>query len=122
MGEREPREEVNDAAIALSSFSFLFGVLSELGTLYTFQSSSFSLELCYYAFQNNLIKYDRRTGNFQVTDLGRIASHYYIVHSSMATYNDYLRPSMTDIELFRLFALSYEFRTIVSDLGQEKHR
>ena len=28
--------------------------------------------------KNNLIKYDRRSGNFQVTDLGRIASHYYV--------------------------------------------
>ena len=27
-----------------------------------------------------LIKYDKRTGSFQVTDLGRVASHYYVAY------------------------------------------
>jgi pre-mRNA-splicing helicase BRR2 len=31
----------------------------------------------------------------------------------MATFNELLKPSMTDIEIFRLFALSHEFRNIV---------
>ena len=31
----------------------------------------------------NLVKYDRKTGNFQVTELGRIASHYYITIESI---------------------------------------
>eukprot|EP00952_Eustigmatos_sp_NYUAD-ZCMA_P008556 35627-Eustigmatos_ZCMA.PRE.1 len=30
----------------------------------------------------------------------------------MATYADYLKPTMSDIELFRLFSLSHEFRHI----------
>ncbi|KAI8977390.1 Sec63 Brl domain-containing protein [Mycotypha africana] len=60
----------------------------------------------------NLIKYDKKTGRFQVTELGRIASHYYVTHHSMATYNQHLRPMMTEIELFRVFALSDEFKYI----------
>ncbi|KAI9331221.1 Sec63 Brl domain-containing protein, partial [Obelidium mucronatum] len=60
----------------------------------------------------NLIKYDRKTGKFQVTELGRIASHYYITHGSMATYNQHLKPSMGLIDLFRTFALSSEFKYI----------
>ncbi|KAJ3264529.1 DEIH-box ATPase [Chytriomyces hyalinus] len=60
----------------------------------------------------NLIKYDRKTGKFQVTELGRIASHYYISHGSMATYNQHLKPSMGLIDLFRTFALSSEFKYI----------
>ncbi|KAJ3381344.1 DEIH-box ATPase [Entophlyctis sp. JEL0112] len=60
----------------------------------------------------NLIKYDRKTGKFQVTELGRIASHYYISHGSMATYNQHLKPSMGLIDLFRTFALSSEFKFI----------
>ncbi|KAJ3094675.1 hypothetical protein HK100_006063, partial [Physocladia obscura] len=60
----------------------------------------------------NLIKYDRKTGKFQVTELGRIASHYYISHGSMATYNQHLKPSMGLIDLFRTFALSAEFKYI----------
>eukprot|EP01116_Phalansterium_solitarium_P019909 TRINITY_DN5728_c0_g1_i2.p1 TRINITY_DN5728_c0_g1~~TRINITY_DN5728_c0_g1_i2.p1 ORF type:complete len:2045 (+),score=776.70 TRINITY_DN5728_c0_g1_i2:174-6308(+) len=58
----------------------------------------------------NLIKYDRKSGNFQVTDLGKVASHYYVSHSTMAIYNDNLKPSIGDIELFRLFSLSGEFK------------
>jgi pre-mRNA-splicing helicase BRR2 len=60
----------------------------------------------------NLIKYDRKTGKFQGTELGRIASYYYISHISMATYNQHLKPSMSLIDLFRVFALSDEFKLL----------
>jgi pre-mRNA-splicing helicase BRR2 len=63
--------------------------------------------------RHNLIKYDRKSGNFQVTAIGRVASHYYVTHHSMATFNEYLKPAMSDIEMFRLFSMSYEFRNIV---------
>jgi len=62
--------------------------------------------------KSNLIKYDKNTGKLQATELGRIASHYYITHSSMQTYNLHLQPSITAIELFRIFALSNEFKYI----------
>ena len=50
----------------------------------------------------------------QVTDLGRIASHYYVTHHTIATYNEHLKPTMGDIELLRLFALSDEFKSIIA--------
>lgn len=59
-----------------------------------------------------MVKYDRRTGQLHSTELGRIASHYYVTPSSMATYNQHLRPSIGFIELFRVFALSDEFKYI----------
>ncbi|CAI2180063.1 11144_t:CDS:2 [Funneliformis geosporum] len=62
--------------------------------------------------KSNLIKYDKKTGRFQVTELGRIASHFYITHTSMSTYNQHLKPMMGHIELFRVFALSDEFKYI----------
>ncbi|EOA28486.1 hypothetical protein CARUB_v10024696mg [Capsella rubella] len=62
--------------------------------------------------KNNLIKYDKKSGFFQVTDLGRIASYYYITHGTIATYNENLKPTMTDIDLFRLFSLSEEFKYV----------
>uniref|UniRef100_A0A8C2KRI5 Activating signal cointegrator 1 complex subunit 3 n=1 Tax=Cyprinus carpio TaxID=7962 RepID=A0A8C2KRI5_CYPCA len=62
--------------------------------------------------KNNLVKYDKRSGNFQVTDLGRIASHFYITHESIMTYNQLLKPTLSEIELFRVFSLSSEFRNI----------
>ncbi|KAJ4702368.1 DExH-box ATP-dependent RNA helicase [Melia azedarach] len=62
--------------------------------------------------RNNLIKYDRKSGYFQVTDLGRIASYYYISHGTISTYNEHLKPTMGDIELCRLFSLSEEFKYV----------
>ncbi|XP_026190378.1 U5 small nuclear ribonucleoprotein 200 kDa helicase [Cyclospora cayetanensis] len=57
-----------------------------------------------------LIKYDKRTGTIHVTAMGRVASHYYIKHSTIAVYNEHLKPTLSDIELLRLFSLSSEFK------------
>lgn len=62
--------------------------------------------------RSSLVKYDKKTGRLQGTELGRIASHYYITHSSMLTYNHHIQASITPIELFRVFALSDEFKFI----------
>lgn len=51
--------------------------------------------------RSGLLKYDRKTGAFQVTELGRIASHYYCTHQTMSTYNQLLKPTLSEIELFR---------------------
>ncbi|KAK7849541.1 dexh-box atp-dependent rna helicase dexh12 [Quercus suber] len=50
--------------------------------------------------------------NNLVTDLGRIASYYYITHGTISTYNEHLKPTMGDIELCRLFSLSEEFKYV----------
>ncbi|XP_071827411.1 U5 small nuclear ribonucleoprotein 200 kDa helicase-like isoform X1 [Apostichopus japonicus] len=63
--------------------------------------------------KNNLIKYDKKSGNFQMTELGRIASHYYCTNDSMSTYNSLLKPTLSEIDLFRVFSLSSEFRNMV---------
>ena len=60
----------------------------------------------------NLVKYDKRSGRLQPTELGRVASHYYITHNSMLTYNHHIQPMVTPIELFRIFSLSEEFKYI----------
>ena len=62
--------------------------------------------------KSSLVKYDKRAGKLQATELGRIASHYYITHNSMLTYNHHIQPMITPIELFRIFALSDEFKYI----------
>lgn len=62
--------------------------------------------------KSHLIKYDRKSGHLQGTELGRIASHYYCTHTSMMTYNQLLKPTLSEIELFRVFSLSSEFRNI----------
>lgn len=69
-------------------------------------SAAVLLEKCH------LLKYERTTGRFQSTELGRIASHYYVTYNSMATYNQHLKPTMSTLELFRVFALSNEFKNV----------
>lgn len=66
-----------------------------------------------------LIKYDRVSGAIQPTELGRIASHYYLSYRSIMTYNENLSADISDIEIFRLFSMSEEFK-YVSMRQQEK--
>lgn len=58
------------------------------------------------------MKYDRKSGYFQETNLGRIASYYYITHGTISTYNENLKPTMSEIDLCRLFSLSEEFKHV----------
>lgn len=62
--------------------------------------------------KNGLVKYDRRTGGVAATFLGKIASYYYITAESMALYNENLRSSMNEVDIFRLFSLSAEFKQV----------
>ena len=59
-----------------------------------------------------LIKYERKSGQFQPTDLGRVAAYYYVSHTTVAVYNDFLKPTLSDIELLRLFSLSKDFSNL----------
>ncbi|XP_077290807.1 U5 small nuclear ribonucleoprotein l(3)72Ab isoform X2 [Arctopsyche grandis] len=62
--------------------------------------------------KSGLVKYDRKSGHFQVMEPGRIASHYYCSHETMLTYNQLLKPTLSEIELLRVFSLSGEFRHV----------
>ena len=59
------------------------------------------------------MKYDRRVGSIHCTELGRTASHYYITYTTAQTFAEHLKPSMSEIEIFRLFSLADEFKFIV---------
>ncbi|KAG6378229.1 hypothetical protein JVT61DRAFT_13929 [Boletus reticuloceps] len=75
-------------------------------------SAAALLEKCH------LIKYECSSGQFQSTELGRITSHYYVTHNSVATYNQHLRLIMSTLELFRVFALSNEFKLLPVSIPQ----
>lgn len=62
--------------------------------------------------KGGLIRYERKSGHFQPTELGRIASHYYCNYETMQCYNQLLKPTLSEIELFRVFSLSAEFKNI----------
>jgi activating signal cointegrator complex subunit 3 len=59
--------------------------------------------------QCRMIKFDFQSGQFFGTDVGRVASLYYIHHKSVDTYNHLLQPYMTDEQLLDLVAHSREF-------------
>lgn len=68
---------------------------------------SFCLKGCTLVSQS-IYKY-----SFQATELGRIASHYYCTHDTMQTYNQLLKATATEIDLFRIFSMSSEFKHIM---------
>lgn len=46
-----------------------------------------------------MLRFDEKNGNLYVTDLGRVASHYYIKYTSIETYNEMLKRHMNDSEV-----------------------
>ncbi|KAH1246499.1 DExH-box ATP-dependent RNA helicase DExH14 [Glycine max] len=59
-----------------------------------------------------MMRFDEKSGNFYCTELGRIASHFYIQYSSVETYNEMLRRHMNDSEVINMIAHSSEFENI----------
>ncbi|KAL6995088.1 activating signal cointegrator 1 complex subunit [Sarracenia purpurea var. burkii] len=60
-----------------------------------------------------MMRFDEKSGNFYCTELGRIASHFYIQYSSVETYNEMLRRHMNDSEVIDMIAHSSEFENIM---------
>lgn len=117
-------QNVKEAAYWLS-YSYLYVRMLRNPTLYSIphdelnQDKTLEKHRCNLIYsaacvleKSQLIKFDHRTGLFQQTELGRIASHFYCTHQTMSTYNQLLKPTLSEIELFRVFALSSEFRNI----------
>lgn len=44
-------------------------------------------------------RYEPRVGTLAATDLGRVASHFYIQHDTIRTFNELLKPDMTEIDI-----------------------
>ncbi|CAL4929780.1 unnamed protein product [Urochloa decumbens] len=60
-----------------------------------------------------MMRYDEKSGNFYCTELGRIASHFYLQYSSVEIYNEMLRRHMSESEVITMVAHSSEFENIV---------
>ncbi|WOL01441.1 DExH-box ATP-dependent RNA helicase DExH14 [Canna indica] len=60
-----------------------------------------------------MMRFDEKSGNFYCTELGRIASHFYLQYSSVETYNEMLKRHMNDSEVINMVAHSSEFENIV---------
>ncbi|ETW04921.1 hypothetical protein, variant [Aphanomyces invadans] len=59
-----------------------------------------------------MIKYDQRRGDFAVTNLGRVASHYYITHGTVETFNEMLNQNMEDEDILHVICSSAEFEQV----------
>lgn len=46
-----------------------------------------------------MLRFDERTGNLYVAELGRVASHFYLQYTSVQTYNQLLTKHMSDSEV-----------------------
>lgn len=52
-----------------------------------------------------------------MTDLGRVASHYYIRAPSVVTFDEGLKPHVTEDKALALVALSSEFESMAVRCG-----
>lgn len=52
--------------------------------------------------KSKMARFDEKSGNLYVTELGRVASHFYIKHSSIVMYNDLLKRHMSEAEVQQL--------------------
>jgi activating signal cointegrator complex subunit 3 len=56
--------------------------------------------------------FDQKSGNFYITELGRVASLYYLKYSSVSLYNEKLHPHMSEADIIEMISLSSEFENI----------
>ncbi|GIL81339.1 hypothetical protein Vretifemale_10405, partial [Volvox reticuliferus] len=63
--------------------------------------------------ESQMAVFDERSGALYVTELGRVASHFYIRAASMVTFNGLLRPHMKEGEVLSMVAQSAEFEQLV---------
>lgn len=59
-----------------------------------------------------MARFDGKSGNLYMTDLGRIASHLYIQHASIQIINESFGPAMTLEDLFYLISRCAEFESL----------
>jgi hypothetical protein len=59
-----------------------------------------------------MMRYDAKSGALYMTELGRIASHFYISHGSINTINENLKSAMTIQEVLLLIAECAEFESL----------
>lgn len=53
-----------------------------------------------------MMRFDEKSGNLYVTDLGRVASHFYIQYTSVETYNEMLKRHMNEAEVEYFFCIT----------------
>ncbi len=60
-----------------------------------------------------MISFDESSGNFGTTEMGRVASHYYIDHRTIETFNGLLKDSLSEPDILNMAAQASEFENIM---------
>jgi len=64
--------------------------------------------------QNQMVIFNEATEELRSKDIGRIASQYYIQHTSIQIFNKMMSPEATEVNILRMIAMSGEFDNIQS--------
>ncbi|VVC95095.1 unnamed protein product [Leptidea sinapis] len=62
--------------------------------------------------KTQMLRYNERTGDLNVTDLGRTASHYYITCETMEVFNSMVRKSMTQGYVLEMLTRCSDFQQL----------
>lgn len=64
--------------------------------------------------QCQMIIYNETTEELRSKDIGRIASQYYILHTSIQVFNTMMRPQATEADILKMISMSGEFDNVQS--------
>lgn len=70
--------------------------------------------------QNQMIIFNETTEELRSKDIGRIASQYYILHTSIQIFNAMMEPFSTEADVLKMIAMSGEFDNIQSRDNESK--
>ena len=64
--------------------------------------------------RSRMLRFDIATGYLNTTDLGRVASHFYIKHASVEVFNEFFEKKsvMTEADMFAMVSHATEFEQI----------
>ncbi|CAM1511342.1 Fc.00g088550.m01.CDS01 [Cosmosporella sp. VM-42] len=67
-----------------------------------------------------MIVFNERTEELRSKDIGRIASQYYILHTSIQVFNTMMQPHATEADILKMISMSGEFDNVQSRDSEEK--
>lgn len=60
----------------------------------------------------HMVRFDHSTGYLHATDLGRVASQYYIKYDTVEVFNEFLRQVMNEADILAIISQSSEFKQL----------
>ncbi|EHY59058.1 putative steryl acetyl hydrolase mug81 [Exophiala dermatitidis] len=74
--------------------------------------------------RNQMIIFNERTDELRAKDVGRIASQFYVLHTSIEIFNAMMRPNSSEADVLKMISMSGEFDNIQAreNEAQELHR